>query len=291
MEKTNCYRLYEKDIPEYPYIVDVYAEKVVLYEKGISISEGDHQLNLLRSEHLKQIKLAIQEVLEIPEKNIFHKTRERKKGKNQYLKNKNSHEYFEVCENDMKFRVNLQNYLDTGIFLDHRPLRKWIKKEARGKRVLNLFSYTGTLSVAAALGGGKVTTIDMSKTYLDWAIENFHLNKILLEQHHFIQADIIQYLKEELSEMFDLVVLDPPSFSNSKRMDDIFEVQRDHSMLIDQLMSNLNKGGSLYFSNNLRKFKLSPDIYHRYQVEDLTASSIPKDFRDQKIHVCFKITH
>lgn len=290
-EKTNCYRLYEKDIPEYPYIIDIYQDKAVIYEKGKKISDDDSQMKRLQKEHFAQIEIALVQVMGLQHKNIHFKTREKQKGKEQYTKNKFSHDFFEVHENDMKFRVNLNNYLDTGVFLDHRPLRKWLKNDSQGKKVLNLFSYTGSISVAAALGGANVTTVDMSKTYLDWAVENFKLNKINPGAHDFIQADVIQFIEHELNEEFDTIILDPPSFSNSKRMEDIFEVQRDHSKMVHHLMKVLKPGGTLYFSNNFRKFKIDPQLLEDYSVKDITLKSIPKDFRDLKIHVCFEITH
>lgn len=290
-EKTNAYRLYDRDIPEYPFIIDVYGNMAIIYEKGKKITDKTPELYQVQQKHKQEIQEAIQEVLELEKKNILFKIREQQKGKSQYTKNSRVNQYYTVHENEMNFLVNLTDYLDTGLFLDHRPLRKWIKSESKNKKVLNLFSYTGSISVAAALGGGKVTTIDMSKTYLNWAIQNFEKNNIDSSSHEFIQADALQYLSHDLEGVFDIIILDPPSFSNSKRMEQIFDVQEDHGELIEKLMHHLSQNGVLYFSNNFRKFSLNQDIREKYNIADISKRSIPLDFRDQKIHVCYKITH
>lgn len=287
-EGIEAYRLYEKDIPEYPYIIDIYKDYAVIYEKGKKIGEDD-ELNDLVYEHRTDIFAALGELLNIPENKIHLKERVKQSGKQQYEKIAKDKLSFAVKEGEMKFKVNLEDYLDTGLFLDHRPLRKIINQTSASKKVLNLFAYTGSFSVAAALGGGVVTTVDMSRTYLDWARDNFRINDITIKDHHFTQADAVNYIMN-LVEKFDIIILDPPSFSNSKRMEDIFDVQRDHITLIEKLMSLLNPEGVLYFSNNLRSFKLDFLIREGFKIEDLTYKSIPKDFRDQKIHQCYKIT-
>lgn len=295
IDKTNAYRLYEKDIPEYPFIIDIYNIQAIVYEKGIRIDETDRSLINLQAEHKDDIKIALQEVMDIQENNIIFKQRSKQKGKDQYTKNSRTNSFFKVHENDMYFKVNLLDYLDSGLFLDHRPLRKLIKNTSKGKKVLNLFSYTGSLSVAAALGGAQVTTIDMSKTYLEWCLDNFSLNDINIDKHEFIQADVIHYLEHEFSnkdnQKYDIILLDPPSFSNSKRMDDFFEIQRDHQKLLDLLMPALRKNGILYFSNNYRKFKMDQEIFEKYSTKDITLKTIPKDFRDLKIHHCFELSN
>lgn len=288
-EQTNCFRLYEKDIPEYPYIVDIYGDHALIYEKGKKIPSSDYKFIETRRVHQAQIFEAIQKVMEISSNNIIIKTREVKKGKSQYKRANWVDDFFTVYENNMSFLVNLKMYIDTGLFLDHRVLRKWLLKDCAQKRVLNLFSYTGSLSVAAAMGGAQVTTIDLSKTYLEWAVKNFEINKIETHKHEFIQADLMEYIKSDLKESYDVILLDPPSFSNSKRMETTLDVQRDHVFLITQLMPHLNKNAPLYFSTNLRSFKLDNSICDKYNVEDITLASIPKDFRDKKIHKCFRI--
>lgn len=287
--KVTAYRLYEKDIPEYPYIIDVFNDYAVVYEKGKKITDDNPEESSLRQEHQSNICDALVENLGIPENKIIFKVRKKQKGKSQYEQIKKVDQFFTVSENGMEFLVNVQDYLDPGLFLDHRPLREIINKTSRNKSVLNLFAYTGSISVAAALGGAAVTTVDMSKTYLNWAEENFEVNDIDFRIHQFIQADVIQYIEKPLKQKYDIIVLDPPSFSNSKRMDNDFDVQTDHGEMVQTLMTSLKSNGVLYFSNNYRKFKLDADIYERYDVKDITLKSIPKDFRDLKIHVCFEI--
>lgn len=286
-----AYRLYEKDIPEYPYIVDIYNQSAVIYEKGKNI-KNDPELQQKQAETQNALKLALQDILKISASNIIFKQRSIQKGLQQYEKLGRNPNTIIIKEGPAKFYVNLKNYLDTGLFLDHRPLRHLIFKSAKAKKVLNLFSYTGSISVAAALGGAKnVTTIDMSKTYLNWAQENFELNGLPLVQHDFFQADIVSYLQDEIKDQFDIIILDPPSFSNSKRMEDDFSIQNDHEWMLNKLMQYLSKDGILYFSNNFRKFKLSEDIKEKYLVKDISKETIPFDFKDPKIHVCFKLTH
>jgi len=286
--KTEAYRLYEKDIPEYPFIIDVYKDQVVIYEKGKKFHEDETEQILKARLHKKEIISAIEEIFNIPSNQIIFKERFKKEGKVQYEKFSRKNHFFEIQEDKCKFLINLHDYLDTGLFLDHRPLRSILLKESSGKSVLNLFAYTGSLSVASAIGGGVVTTVDMSKTYLEWAQENFKINEIDSTVHKFTHADATNYIMN-LENQFDIIILDPPSFSNSKRMEDTFDVQRDHFKLIDRLMKNLNENGTLYFSNNNRKFKLDPLLKDLYKVSDISERTIPKDFRDLKIHCCFKI--
>jgi 23S rRNA (cytosine1962-C5)-methyltransferase len=278
-----AYRLYDKDMPEFPYIVDVYNQQAVLYEKGTKdVSENTRQKSL------NQMIEAICDVLNIEEKNIIFKVREVKKQTNQYEKESTENNRIIVNEGKLSFYVNLHDYLDTGLFLDHRPLRQALVDLAHGKRCLNLFAYTGSLSVAMGIKASKVTTVDMSKTYINWAIDNFRLNDIQFSKHEFVAKNVFTFLKMT-EEKYDLIVCDPPSFSNSKRMDGTFDVGRDHRGLIDLCMSSLKPDGVLYFSNNLRKFKLDEDVLKSYQVIDKTHWSIPQDFRDHKIHSLFEI--
>lgn len=283
-----AYRLYDKDIPEYPYIIDIYDQNAIVFEKGKRIDLDETEL-LKKSEQTKEeITFALRELLSIDPQKIIFKERQVQKGIEQYKKIAKSDAFFTVKEGPLKFRVNLNDYLDTGLFLDHRPLREsLLARETKG-RVLNLFAYTGSLSVAAAFSGAKVITVDMSKTYIEWAKANFELNGIDSTKHIFIQADVLKFI-EDLSNPFDLILLDPPSFSNSKRMDQTFVVQRDHEELINKLMKYLSPSGRLIFSNNNRKFKLAQSLYENFSVKDITEKSIPLDFRDNRIHCCFEI--
>ena len=190
--------------------------------------------------------------------------------------------------------MRLDTYLDTGLFLDHRPTRQKVGEMAAGKRFLNLFAYTGSFSVYAATGGAVSSeTVDLSNTYLNWAQRNFTLNQINNTEHQLIRADVFQYLQEAVANQkrFDLIVMDPPSFSNSKKMLDVLDVQRDHVKLIDAAMNLLSIDGTLFFSNNLRGFELSSTIEQLYQILDVTKRSIPEDFRNHKIHQCWEICH
>ena len=229
-----------------------------------------------------------------PAEHIHLKQRSRQRGSSQYEKTGRSGEDFIVHENGRAFWVNLDKYLDTGLFLDHRNTRALVGSEARGKRFLNLFSYTGSFSVYAATGGAVSSeTVDLSNTYLDWARRNFELNRINPEQHRIIRADVFQYLQNAAAEgkRFDLIVMDPPSFSNSKKMLDILDIQRDHPRLIREAMQLLEPGGTLYFSNNLRSFELEPAVAERHAVAEISRQSVPEDFRNRKIHRCWTIKH
>lgn len=287
--KIEAYRLYNKDIPEYPYLIDVYGEHAVIYEQGKKLGDEDQHK---REIHQADIEKAIEEVLNIPPTRQHFKIREKQKGNDQYRPlDPKSNEFFPVNEPPFKFLINLERYLDTGLFLDHRPLRQHLFATSKDKTVLNLFCYTGSISVAAAMGGGKVTSIDMSNTYLQWSYENFLLNKIDPKEHVFYQADVLKELnvRKEKKEQFDIIVLDPPSFSNSKRMEEDLDVERDHPILIRDCMALLAPGGTLYFSTNKRKFELHSIITDHYQVKEISQWTIPQDFHQTQIHRSFTI--
>ena len=284
-EGLEAYRLYEKDIPEFPFIVDVYKDHAVIFEKR------DEEIDADKFDHFEFIISAVKNVLQIPEEKVVIKSRFRQKGAVQYTKLEDKNEFFPVKEYKAEFLVNLHDYLDTGLFLDHRPLRQTIFKSAQDKKVLNLFSYTGSISVMAALGGAaKVTSVDMSQTYQDWAKKNFTHNSIDVDKHLFVVESALEWLPRA-SQRFDIIVLDPPTFSNSKKMTDDFEVEKDQLFLIKHCLRLLAPEGVLYFSNNKRKFKLAPEVQELALVADITLKTIPEDYRDQKIHHCFKIMH
>jgi 23S rRNA (cytosine1962-C5)-methyltransferase len=284
-----AYRLYNKDIPEYPYLIDVYGKHAVIYEQGKKLSDEDEQK---RKQHQIDIQQAVEEVLGIPATLQHFKIREKQKGNEQYRPiNPQSDDFFEVEEPPFKFLVNLERYLDTGLFLDHRPLRQYLVENCQGKNVLNLFSYTCALSVAAAKGGATVTSVDMSNTYLQWGYENFLLNDIDPKKHVFYQADVLKELavRKEKGENFDLILLDPPSFSNSKRMEEDLDIERDHPILIRDAMGLLAEGGLLIFSTNKRKFELHRIITDHYDVKEISHWTIPMDFHQTNIHRSFMI--
>lgn len=284
-EGFEAFRIYNKDIPEFPFIVDVYKDNAIIYEKR------DEEIDADKFDHFNFIISAVKNVLNIPEEKVIIKSRKRQVGDTQYTKLEERNELIPVKEYGASFLVNLHDYLDTGLFLDHRPLRQIITKSAIGKKVLNLFSYTGSISVAAAVGGAsKVTSVDMSSTYQNWAKKNFEQNNIALGQHTFIVDSALEYL-EKASQRFDIIVLDPPTFSNSKNMEEDFEVEKDQVFLIKHCLRLLDPNGVLYFSNNKRKFKIDPAVLEMANVQEITPRTIPEDYKDTKVHVCFKITH
>jgi 23S rRNA (cytosine1962-C5)-methyltransferase len=284
-EGLEAYRIYEKDIPEFPFIVDVYKDHAVIFEKR------DSEIDAEKFDHFGFIISAVKDVLNIPEEKIVIKSRMKQKGKTQYERLEERNEFITVKEYQAEFLVNLHDYLDTGLFLDHRPMRQIIYRESKDKKVLNLFSYTGSVSVMAALGGAKhVTSVDLSSTYQEWARNNFTHNKISLKDHNFIIQSALDFLEKSVNK-FDLIFLDPPIFSNSKKMEEDFEVEKDQVELVKNCLRMLNPGGTLYFSNNKRKFKLDPTLSEMADLVDITSKTIPLDFRDQKIHHCYKITH
>ncbi len=296
-ENVDCYRLYDADLPDYAVAIDVYeGEKrwvhVQEYEAPKTIEEEKAKLRI------REIISIIPAVLNVTMDEIFLKSRRRQRGNEQYEKLGELKHFHQVREGQGRFWVNFEDYLDTGLFLDHRPVRLKIAAQSQGKSLLNLFAYTGSISVHAALGGAKRTvTVDMSRTYLDWAERNMSLNNLLegpnVNRHAFVHADCIKWLKHTRNtELFDIVFVDPPSFSNSKRMTDVFDVQRDHADMLRQAMRLLEKDGVLYFSNNLRGFKLDVTLNDEFEVSDMTAESIPFDFQQRKhIHRCWTLRH
>lgn len=281
--RIEAYRLYDRDIPEYPFIVDIYNDHYLIYDKSDPVKDKDKN-------HLPHVVEALKSLFNCAEEQVVIKKRERQEGLKQYEKMDSKDMTFVIRESQALLKVNLYDYLDTGLFLDHRPMRQKVFKTAADKKFLNLFCYTGSVSVFAALAGARTTSVDMSQTYLRWAQENFALNNIDLTPHNFVNADVLEWLRAQRDhKSYDMIFLDPPTFSNSKKMEDTFEVERDQDFLVDSCMSMLNDGGVLYFSNNKRKFKLSSAIESKYQVKDLTEFSIPQDFHDKKIHNCFEI--
>lgn len=280
--QIEAFRLYDRDIPEYPFIVDIYKDHFLIYDKSEFIDKDKN--------HLPHVMDALKALFKCSDEQIVLKKRERQEGLKQYEKLDGKNLTFTVRESQALFKVNLYDYLDSGLFLDHRPMRQKVFKNAAGKKFLNLFCYTGSVSVFAALAGARTTSVDMSQTYLRWAQDNFELNNLPLAEHSFINADVLEWLRSQSkTPTFDMIFLDPPTFSNSKKMEDVFEVEKDQEFLVEACMQMLTPGGILYFSNNKRKFKLSENILAKYLVKDLSEESIPQDFHDKKIHVCFEI--
>lgn len=281
-----CYRVYHRDMPEFPLAIDRYADHVHIqeYVTGWKGSEQEYQ------DWHRQTEATIQEVMELPPCNMHFKQRKRQKGLQQYERFDSTGEDIIVEENGLRFYVNLDSYLDTGLFLDHRVTRQMVRERAKGKRFLNLFAYTGSFSVYAAAGGASETiSVDLSNTYQEWTARNLNLNRFDLTKNHLVRDDVFVYLDEAVDngQRFDLIVLDPPSFSNSKRMEGVLDVQRDHARLVNQCLKLLSPGGELFFSNNLRNFILHSEEIRTDSIECITRKTIPEDFRDPKTHHCW----
>ncbi len=290
-EGISCYRLYDADLPEYAVAVDIYqGEKRWVHVQEYAAPRSVDQ-DKART-RLQEALVHIREVLEIPEQQLFLKIRRQQRGNSQYEKLASNRQFHEVMENGCRFLVNFEDYLDTGLFLDHRLTRRMLGDLAQGRRFLNLFAYTGSATVHAAAGGAiATTTVDMSKTYISWARRNLAINGYRGKQHRLIQADCLQWLEKASGrQLFDLIFLDPPSFSSSKRMEGTFDVQRDHVPLLRKTASLLSPDGVLIFSNNRRHFKMDSDALSGFNVENISASTLPKDFaRTPRIHNCWRI--
>lgn len=268
-EHLDAYRLYDRDVPGWPLIVDLYGDHLhaaeVLQPGGCPPEDT--------------IRQTLAQSLDWPQEKIVLKMRRPQAGGQQYEKLAEEGRTFLVREKDLKFQVNLWDYLDTGLFLDHRLSRQQVRAAAGQTRFLNLFAYTGSFSVYAAAGGAFETlTVDLNPNYLDWARQNLSLNGFSGPFHKFQKADALAFLRAE-SRRFDLIVLDPPTFSNSKKMAGTLDVQRDHNWMVRRCLDLLNPGGRLFFSNNYHKFKLDKDLIKDFQPRDVSAETCPPDFR------------
>jgi 23S rRNA (guanine2445-N2)-methyltransferase / 23S rRNA (guanine2069-N7)-methyltransferase len=301
-ESISCFRCYDADMPEYAFAIDVYDTIQPNEERWIVVQEYAAPASVeprKAQARREQVRAVLPQVFELPEEQVKFKVRERQRGKSQYEKQDVTRRFHEVREGPCRLWVNFDDYLDTGLFLDHRLTRFMLAELATGRSFLNLFAYTGAATVHAALGcGGKggaasTTTVDMSRTYLDIAKRNMALNGQRGDEHQFEQADCLLWIDKALllGKRFGLIFLDPPTFSNSKRMEDNFDIQRDHVELIQKTAALLEPEGILIFSNNFRRFKMDEEGLAGLEVEDISAKTIPKDFeRNTKIHRCWKIT-
>lgn len=287
-EGIECYRLYDADMPEYAVAVDLYGPLVHVAEyrapAGVDADAASRRLD--------EVLSALPQALGVAPADIACKVRQRQRGSEQYTRQGSRGEYHSVREGQAKLLVNLHDYLDTGLFLDHRPLRLRIAAEARGRDFLNLFCYTGAATVHAAVGGARSTTsVDLSNTYLGWLRKNLAHNGLGENRNHLVRGDCLGWLQQGGAD-FDLIMLDPPSFSNSRALKDSFDVQRDHAALVRAAMARLRPGGQLYFSNNRRGFRLDPELAEEFDCQDITRETLDPDFaRNPKIHVCFSLRH
>jgi len=282
-----CFRLYERDIPEIPLVVDQYEDAIHITEY-----ERPHQRSLSRhSAWLQLMKTTAAQTLDIPEQHVFLKTRQKRRQGDQYEKISDQKTMRTIGEGGLKFLVNLSDYVDTGLFLDHRLTRAMIREQAQGKSFLNLFAYTGSFSVYAADGGAtETTTVDLSKNYLSWAQENLKLNGLDGPQHQFVPSDSIEFLEKaarDPKQRFDLVVVDPPTFSNSKRTEDDWDIQEQHVEMLTLVSQVLNPNGVVYFSTNFRKFKPRLAELSQFEPVEISSKTVPEDFRNRKIHRCW----
>jgi 23S rRNA (guanine2445-N2)-methyltransferase / 23S rRNA (guanine2069-N7)-methyltransferase len=302
---VTCYRLYDADMPEYAFAIDSY--KVIGEERQPPLADPQVWLHVqeyaapasIEEEAVRRRRAeafsALPDVTGVPPERIRVRLRRKQTRGSQYQKVAEQFRFHIVEEGGLKLRVNFDDYLDTGLFLDHRPTRARLRDLAKGKRFLNLFAYTSTATVYAAAGGARASTsVDLSRTYLDWSERNLGLNGLATRHHELVQADCREWLDEaaRTRNQYDLIFLDPPTFSNSKRMEGVLDTGRDHPALIDACMRVLAPGGLLVFSTNAQKFKLDPALVERYDVQDISAATIPRDFeRNARIHRCYDIRH
>ena len=283
---TDCYREHSFSIGNSRVFIDRYGENL-----HISISEGGKEDDeLFTQEDLAKIAGA----LYIRPVNIHLKTREKLKEHKQYTPLDDQNHQIEVHENGLAFMVNLQDYIDTGLFLDHRKTRRIVGSESLGKKILNLFAYTGAFSVYAASGGAEaVTTVDLSATYLDWAQENFRANDLLPGMFEFVRSDVAPFLTEARKQgrKWDLIILDPPTFSNSRKMDGVWDIQKNHIGMLDLCSAVLAKDGVILFSTNYRQFQLEKQaLFGKFQIDDITHLTTDEDFLGKPAHRCWKLT-
>lgn len=284
---VSCFRFYDHDLPEFPFLIENYEGRLYVseYKRRHGLSDDEHRVWMEECLHI------LSSVTGVATDLIFTKLRQRNDHReSQYQKLAAEKHEFEVQESGLKFIVNLSDYLDTGLFLDHRLTRQMVREEAKGKRVLNLFCYTGSFSVYAAAGGAsEVVSVDLSKTYLAWAEKNMQLNFPAYSHHRVVHADVLQYLKDLPSHSFDLIVMDPPTFSNSKRMENVLDIQRDHVTLINDCLKALTPGGVLYFSTNYTRFILDEVNIKAGFIKDITKATTPFDFAGKLKRPCFRI--
>jgi len=289
-QNISCWRLYDHDLPEFPICIELYEDYIYIaeYNRRHALTDEEHEV------WLEETKKIIENMTQVPIAKMFLRVRKRmshREGQYEKAEEVIASKIITVQENGHQFLVNLTDYLDTGLFLDHRITRQIVAEQAPQKNVLNLFSYTSSFSVyCAAAGARSVTSVDLSKTYLQWSQDNFALNKLINpSSYYFIHADVKQYLKTLPSNEFDLVIMDPPTFSNSKRMKDILDIQMDHVELINDVLKAMKPGATLYFSTNFSRFVLDTEQIHSTQIKDITKATTPFDFDGRLKRWCYKI--
>ncbi|MBJ7449460.1 MAG: class I SAM-dependent methyltransferase [Parachlamydiales bacterium] len=285
--QTNCFRVYDKDIKEFPIAIDYYDGRFCIHFFASTREMPDPSQELQDETEQALNSLFGEDVTRV------WRSRIKRLKTQQYEKIGQDQQYFVVQEHGVKFYVNLNDYLDTGLFLDHRLTRQMVAGLCKGKNLLNLFAYTGSFSVHAAIQGAKSTkSVDMSNTYTDWSVDNFKLNGLSLDNNEILRADCLKFLEQEMltGTRYDVIVIDPPTVSRSKKMDEMFDIQKDYVDILLQSLELLSPEGSLLFSTNSRRFVFDQDHFFDYKVEDISSQTIPLDFRSRKIHRCWKIT-
>ena len=275
---TNCFRIYDRELYHYPLAIDYYAGRFCVH----------HFLQDTDDEALvKEVEKALRDTFGPCE--IFFRSRIRRKKFEQYEKQNETLSFFHVLEHGVTFKVNLVDYLDTGLFLDHRQTRQIVAKEAKDKRVLNLFAYTCAFSVHAAMHGASFTkSVDMSNTYTAWGRENFALNGLSAKNNEIVRADCLTFLENE-RDKYDIIIIDPPTISRSKKMQKMFDVQEDYLFLLDRAKKLLLDGGAIFFSTNSRKFVFDENAVGMH-VQEISQKTLPLDFHDPKIHRCWRLS-
>lgn len=283
--QTNCFRIYDKDIKEYPLAIDFYDGRFcVHYFTDNRESEGPRQ------DLFEEVTSALTSLFSTSQESIYSRTRIKRERTEQYEKTGESKEFFPIFEYGIKFKVNLSDYLDTGLFLDHRETRRLVASTAKDKRLLNLFAYTCSFSVHAAAAGAAFTkSVDLSNTYCSWGKDNFLLNDLPLSNNIIIREDCLRFLEEERN-IYDIIVIDPPTISRSKKMDQMFDIQEDYVFLISKALNLLSENGILFFSTNSRHFNFDKKQFDTCSILDISKKTIPIDFHNQKIHYCWKIS-
>jgi 23S rRNA (cytosine1962-C5)-methyltransferase len=285
---TDCFRIYDRDIKEYPIVIDLYSGNFC-----VQYFSSDRDSDEAAPELQEEVNKALYDLFQIDPKNTFWRSRIKRRKMEQYEKKSSQKEFFSVIEYGVKFKVNLRDYLDTGLFLDHRETRQIVASLSKGKRLLNLFAYTSSFSVHAAIAGAVFTkSVDLSNTYTSWSRENFDLNGIPAEGNEIVRADCLSFLKEEVKSgvKYDVIVIDPPTISRSKKMLDIFDIQKDYLFLIKSALRLLkDKEGVIFFSTNSRRFIFDETLFPECSIREISSKTVPVDFHQKKIHRCWKV--
>ncbi len=283
--ETNCFRIYDRDIKEFPLAIDFYDGRFCVH-----FFTSDRGMDEPREDLRDAATSAICSLFNTTLESVYWRVRIKREKTEQYEKASASKEFFTVLEYGVKFKVNLLDYLDTGLFLDHRETRRLVASIAKDKRLLNLFAYTCSFSVHAAVAGAALTkSVDMSNTYTEWGKDNFLLNGLPLKNNPIVREDCLKFLEETRGEKYDIIVIDPPTISRSKKMDQMFDVQVDYIFLIAKALGLLANGGVIFFSTNSRKFIFDENQFQGFTIQEISHKTIPEDFHDQKIHRCWKI--